>query len=279
MDLVLSDIHADIDALNTIIDLVTSKDFEKKYGKITRILNLGDILERGTHPKQVLEKLDLLAKNYPIVSVIGNHDEAFLYGRKVSGSSLESIDAHLSLTENDLDFFQKNQDDTYGQQEFIDKESRLICVHGGPLNPKKIAPQNAGLESWLYQKSWQRLSEEDFEFFSYAGYHYKASSAFAEAKTNFENFVILCGHQHMEAALMQDKQGIKEIYSSNKTQTEKISNIVLEKKEFEINSTTNYLIRLGLGGPEGYYGVGAANPHFGIVQYNPKKVILFNVNP
>ena len=60
MDLVFSDIHADIDALELIIDLVTSNEFKKEYGEISRILNLGDVLERGTHPKEVLEKLSIL---------------------------------------------------------------------------------------------------------------------------------------------------------------------------------------------------------------------------
>ena len=93
--------------LNLIVNLVTSTEFKKKYGEISRILNLGDVLERGTHPKQVLEKLSFLQKNYPLISVMGNHDEAFLYGRRVSGSSLESLDSHSSLTEKDLGIFSK----------------------------------------------------------------------------------------------------------------------------------------------------------------------------
>ena len=279
MDLVISDIHADISALNTIINVTTSTDFKKKYGEISRILNLGDVLERGTKPKQVLEKMMVLSKNYPVISVMGNHDEAFLYGREVSGSSLESIKAHQSLTENDLVFFKKNQDDTYGDQEFLDKKTSLLCVHGGPLDPKKITPKNAGTDAWLYQKSWQRLSEENFEFFSNYGYQYTASSAFKEAKTKVENHIILCGHQHMEAALKQNKEGIQEILSKIKPHTEKLSNFIVEKKEIPVESDNNYLIRIGLGGPRGYHGLGIAKPHFGIVQYNPKKIILFEINP
>jgi len=277
MDLVISDIHADISALNTIIDLTTSLDFKKKYGKISRIINLGDVLERGTHPKQVLEKMVALSKDYPIISVIGNHDEALLYRRQVSGSSIESIISHDSLTEEDLEFFKKNQDDTYGQQEFLDKKTSLVCVHGGPLDPKKITPKDAAEDAWLYQKSWQRLSEDE-EFFSYYGYHYKASSAFTEAKTKIENPIILCGHQHIEAALTQNEDGIQEILSETKLQTEKLFDFVIEKKEILIESENSYLIRVGLGGPEGYYGAGEAKPHFGIVQDNPKKIILFGIN-
>ncbi len=278
MDLVLSDIHADFNALETILQVVTSSDFAKRYGKFSRIINLGDVLERGTHPKEVLDRLQSLKQNYPVDSVMGNHDEAFLYKRQVSGSSIESLIAHEDLSSDDLLFFPKNKDGTFGQQLFVDKKNGLFCVHGGPLDPKKITPKNAHDEAWLYQRSWQRLSEEDFEYFSYYGYHYKASSAFIEAKNHLSNYIILCGHQHIEAAIMQDKN-IKEIFSTLEPTRERASNFVLEKREIEIEKSNNYLIRLGLGGPEGYYGVGSAAPHFGIVQYNPKKVILFTVNP
>ena len=277
MDLVISDIHADISGLNTIIDLTTSTDFKKKYGEISRILNLGDVLERGTNPKQVLEKIMELSKNYPVISVIGNHDEAFLYGRQIGGSSLESTSAHSSLTEEDLSFFKKNQDNTFGDQEFLDKKTGLLCVHGGPLDPKKITPKDAGPEAWLYQKSWQRLSEENYEFFSYYGYQYTASSAFKEAKTKVENPLILCGHQHIEGVIQQNKKGIREIHSRVKLLTEKIDNFILEKREILIEPDSSYLVRVGLGGPEGYYGTGSATPHFGIIQYNPKKVVLFGI--
>ena len=278
MDLVISDIHADISALNTIIDITTSLDFKSKYGEISRVINLGDILERGTHPKQVLEKMTASSQDYPVISVMGNHDEAFLYGRQVSGSSLESISIHDSLTAEDLEFFKKNQDDTYSQQDFLDKKKGLVCVYGGPLDPKKITPKDTVLDTWLYEKSWQRLSEEE-EFSSYYGYHYRASSAFTETETKVENPIILCGHQHIEAALTQNKDGIQEILSKLKLQTERLSDFIVEKKEIPIESGNSYLIRVGLGGPEGYYGTGEAKPHFGIVQDDPKKIILFGINP
>jgi predicted MPP superfamily phosphohydrolase len=277
LDLVFSDIHADIDALETILKVVSSDDFIKKYGSFERIINLGDLLERGSAPKQVLTRLEFLQKNYPIISVMGNHDEAFLYKRKVSGSSIESWAAHQALKEDDLAFFEQNKDNTFGQQQFIDTKNKIVCVHGGPLDPQKITPKNAYDEdTWLYQRTWQRLSEGEFEFFSYSGYHYKASSAFDEGKNHLDNFVILCGHQHEEAVLVQNEQ-IHDDFSKLKITHEKVSDFALEKKEIEIDKSNNYLIRLGLGGPSGYYGVGAPKPHFGIVQYNPKKVTLFTV--
>ena len=277
MDLVFSDIHADVDALDTILEITASYDFTKKYGNFDRIINLGDLLERGNNPREVLVKLDYLKKNHPIVSVMGNHDEAFLYKRKVSGSSLASWAAHNALRNDDLSFFVQNKDGTFGQQQFVDSKNNLICVHGGPLDPEKITPKNAySDETWLYQKTWQRLSEEDYEFFSYSGYNYKSSSAFGEAKNHVDNFIILCGHQHKEAVLIQNEQ-IHDVFSKLEVTHEKMSDFVLEKREIEIEKSSNYLIRLGLGGSSGYYGVGAPKPHFGIVQYNPKKVTLFTV--
>jgi predicted phosphodiesterase len=276
LDLVFSDIHADIDALESILGVTSDKEFTKKYGTFSRIINLGDTLERGTHPSEVLSRLKSLQSNYPLYSVMGNHDEAFLTNTMISGSSIESMDAHAKLDDNDISFFKQNNDDTYGTREYIDNKRGLFCVHGGPLDPDKIMPKNTKDEAWLYQRSWQRLSEEDFEYFSYYGYHYKAESAFAEAKNHMKNHIILCGHQHMEEAIMQDGK-IHYIYPMLKPTKEKISRFILEKKEIEIDSSKNYLIRLGLGGPEGYYGVGISCPHFAMVQYDPNKVILFTV--
>lgn len=274
MDLVISDIHADITALEKILDVTASKDFINQYGSFSRIINLGDILERGSSPKQVLHTFKELSKNYDIKSVMGNHDEAFLYGKMVSGSSLESLDAHAKLTDEDLSFFSKNKDGSFGSQEFIDKKNRLFCVHGGPLDPNKLIPNNAGEEAWLYQKTWQRLSEEDFEFFSYAGYHYTAPSAFEEAKKRLGNFIILCGHQHQEAALMQEVN-IYDIFSLTRTEIEKISDYSVGRREITIDQSKNYFIRLGLGGPEGYYGIGESKPHFATI--SDDKVRLFDI--
>ena len=278
MDLVISDIHADIDALDKILNVASSKEFTKKHGKFSRIINLGDILERGTHPKEVIAKLKSLEKSYPILSVMGNHDEAFLYKRMVSGSSFASMDAHTQLNDEDISFFEQNSDGTFGKQEFMDQKNGLFCVHGGPLDPDKIMPKNALDDSWLYQRTWQRLTDEDFEFFNYYGYHYKASSAFAEVKKHLKNHIILCGHQHLEAAMVQDSH-IHEIYSALRPTKEKILDHILDTREIEINPSSNYLIRLGLGGPEGYYRNGSTVPHFAIVEYNPKKVVLFTINP
>lgn len=274
MDLVFSDIHADVEGLETILSIAFSSEFENHYGKISRIINLGDLLERGTNPKRVLQKMIELSKSYPMISVMGNHDEGFLYKRFLSGNSFSSIKAHELVSEQDIEFFKQNKDGTYGDQFIIDSKNKLFCVHGGPIDPKKITKN--GDDPWLYQRTWQRLSEQDKEFFSYYGYHYKPTSAFSEAKMYLDNFIILCGHQHIEATLRQDSGKITSIWPFQ-YETEKISTHILKKREIPINKKSNYLIRMGLGGSQGYYGIGSPKPHFGIIQDNPKKVVLFEL--
>lgn len=274
MDLVFSDIHADIEGLQTILKIAFSSDFQNKYGTVSRIINLGDVLERGTNPHEVLQKLSELSKSYPVISVMGNHDEAFLYKKMVSGSSYASLKAHELLTEEDLGFFKQNKDGTYGDQFVVDKENKLLIVHGGPITPEKIIQD--GDDPWLYQRTWQRLSEDDAEFYSYYGYHYKAESAFLEGMTHFDDFIIFCGHQHLEAAIQQEKNQLTNLWSF-RYKTEKIGSHLLRKHEFPIDKNNNYLFRVGLGGPQGYYGNGSAKPHFAILQHDPRKVVLFGL--
>jgi hypothetical protein len=63
LDLVFSDIHADLNGLELIIQTASSDEFVKKYGSFSRIINLGDLLERGIYPKQVISKLRSLEQN------------------------------------------------------------------------------------------------------------------------------------------------------------------------------------------------------------------------
>lgn len=275
MDLLISDIHADINGLETILETVFSSDFQKKYGEVSRLINLGDLLERGTNPKEVLQKLSELSKSYPMISVMGNHDEGFLYKRFLSGSSYASLKAHELLTEQDLEFFKQNKDGSYGEQFVVDQKNKLLIVHGGPIEPQKIIQD--GNDPWLYQRSWQRLSEGEDEFYSYYGYHYLPDSAFSEGKTHLgDDFIILCGHQHEEAAIKQDKDKITNIWSFE-YQTEKMASHILKKHEFSLEQKNNHLFRVGLGGPQGYYGDGLARPHFGIIQHDQRRVALFDI--
>lgn len=274
MDLVFSDIHADMDGLQAILDVALSAEFADKYGTVDRIINLGDLLERGTGPQQVLQKMSELSKSYKMISVMGNHDEGFLYKKSISGSSFASLKAHDLLTSQDLEFFRQNADGTYGNQYVVDQGSGLFCVHGGPVDPGKI--MGDGGDPWLYQRTWQRLSEEGNEFYSHYGYHYTPASAFLEAQAQLDNFVILCGHQHVEAAIRQRGDEITNIWSFQHA-AERVASRLLLKHEIPIEENSNYLIRMGLGGPQGHHTGGFAVPHFGIMQDSPRKVLLFSI--
>ena len=277
MDLIFSDIHADIRGLETILKTVNDSEFTAKYGNFSRILNLGDVLERGTNPKQVLQTLEELSKNYTIESVMGNHDEAVFYGRKIGENSFESMDAHNSLMPEDMKFFAENKNGTFGRHQFVDSKNHILCVHGGPLNAEKITPKDSTEDAWLYQKIWQRLTEEEFEYFSYSGYHYTAASAFAEILNLFDNSIMFCGHQHAEGIVEKDREKISNLFPETKMEIEKFSEFTIEKKEIPIEQGKSYIIRVGLGGPEGYYGVGISRPHFGLADYDTGIVRLYSI--
>lgn len=88
--------------------------------------------------------------------------------------------------------------------------------------------------------------------------------------------LVVSHHQHMEAAIKQDGDQITNLWTFG-YETEKISKYDLKKHEFPIEKNYNYIIRVGLGGPQGYYGGGFARPHFGIIQDDPKKIVLFEL--
>jgi|SaaInlStandDraft_2_1057019.scaffolds.fasta_scaffold22374_2 hypothetical protein len=277
MDLIFSDIHADFKALNLILKVVKDSEFINQYGKFTRVINLGDILGRGLQPKEVINTLNNLKKKYHLISLLGNHDEAFLNKKIITNNPEESIRAHSLLDENDLQIFQKGLDGKIFPYEFIDTEKNIICVHGGPLDPDKITPNDAGENSWRYNKSWQRITESEREFFSSAGYHYNPSSAFSEVKTKLDNFVIFCGHQHTETVHRENKSGIQNILEDTKCISQKFSRFTLNKHSFVIEQNSNYLICVGLGGPAGSRSGKITTPHFCIIQYDPKIVTLFEI--
>ena len=245
--LIFSDIHADIKALNTIIDVINNPGFIKRYGSVNTILNLGDTVGRGYHPVKVTERLIELGKQINIVSIMGNHDESFLYDWPVSGDDAESIKAHEELN---LDFLKDLR------QYYIDHNKKILAVHGGPLNPDRIAPH--GLEDydkWHYQRTWQRISKYEYEYLDNSGYHYIPKNAFIHARDFLDNgFIIFCGHQHIEAIYRNMGEKV-DCLSEDKMEVRKetYGRYTVQVKEFEREKEINYLIRVGIAGPEGYY--------------------------
>ncbi|RJS72352.1 metallophosphatase family protein [ANME-2 cluster archaeon] len=259
--LIISDLHADLHALDTIIAIVNSQAFIDRYGETTTIINLGDVVERGYHPVEVIEQILALKDEMSVVSVIGDHDEAFLFDREISGSDPASIRAHSALRENKrcMRFFD-------GLPQYLaDYNDRILAVHGGPIDPSTIEKKVVS-DDWLYQRTWQRISETGDDFFDLSGYHYRPEHAFAYVKETFgRGFLILCGHEHFEACYLEIDEGARNIINGMIRRKEVFSGSVVHVKAMMRQKGVNYLVRVGIAGPEGYARFGENRSHFGLL--------------
>jgi predicted phosphodiesterase len=184
-----SDVHADSAAIGALAACIKSPLFREIFGPVDVLINLGDLLHRGDHPQETLEKIHTLSREYRLVSVLGNHDHAYLHGLLVSGSDAASTYRHEQLRESPLlSIF-----DTM-PMEWVDHG--ILFVHGGPLD---LGTQTLRL------KCWQRLSHEAGDFFT--GYHYTAAMAFdALEKRGLTH--MCCGHQHENVCCRKTTDGI-----------------------------------------------------------------------
>lgn len=247
--LIISDLHADIRALESILSITRDTKFIKKFSKVEKILNLGDTIERGYHPKEVINAIRNLQKSMPVISLLGNHDEAFLFGRPVSGSDTKSRDAHK-----DLDGYALFLRDL--PQFYVDYENKILAVHGGPIDPNELNGD------WLYDRTWQRISSRSY--LSVTGYHYTTKEAFDYVKRVYgSGYLILCGHEHREAAY-SDCMG--EILDTMSVTRSRYSGHEVEFRWVTRDYKMSYLIRVGISGPEGYaIRFGLNTSYFGLI--------------
>lgn len=187
-----SDVHADAEALAKLAHCIRSSAFTGTFGPVDYLVNLGDLLHRGYEPRRTLEIFQDLSDRYRVISLMGNHDYAFLHKISVSGSDEKSARAHESLRGSSLlDIFT-------GISETWQKNS--ICfVHGGPLNLG---------DSWLEQKYWQRLSRTSGP--SASGYHYTPEMAFEFLEKNHLK-ALCCGHQHQRTCCQKEGPDIQDV--------------------------------------------------------------------
>jgi len=184
-----SDVHADSDAVAALAACIKSPDFPKSFGPVDVLVNLGDLLHRGDRPKETLEKVHTLSREYRLVSVLGNHDHAYLHGLLVSGSDAASTYRHEQLRDSPLLSIFDNM-----PMEWVDHG--MLFVHGGPM---ELGTQTLRL------KCWQRLSHESGDFFT--GFHYTAAMAFdALEKRGLTH--MCCGHQHENICCRKTANGI-----------------------------------------------------------------------
>jgi len=188
---IFSDVHADADAVGALESCIRSPAFSRTFGPVDVLINMGDLLHRGSRPQETLEKIHTLSQEFRLVSVMGNHDHAFLHGILVSGSDAASTYRHEQLRDSPLLSIFNGMPMEWVHQ-------GMLFVHGGPL---ELGDQTLRL------KCWQRLSHESGDFFT--GYHYTASMAFdALAKRGLTH--MCCGHQHEHICCRKTLDGIVE---------------------------------------------------------------------
>jgi len=188
-EVIFSDVHADSAAIEALASSIRTSGFRDEFGPVDVLINLGDLVHRGDHPKETLEKVHTLANNYRLVSVLGNHDHAYLHGIVVSGTDSPSAYRHEQLRDSPLlSIFD------HMPMEWVDDS--MLFVHGGPL---ELGAQTLRL------KCWQRLSHQYGDFFT--GYHYTAAMAFdALAARGITH--MCCGHQHQHICCRKTMEGI-----------------------------------------------------------------------
>ncbi len=246
--LFFSDIHADVAALDEILRLARGEDFSRRYGPVAKVVNLGDVLERGHSPGEVVDRLEGLAG---VESVLGNHDEAFLRRIPVSGSDIESELAHEKYRETGrYERFFRGMGKYY-----VDTGDKLYAVHGGPIDPCAITPAGAvGVEAWLYTQTWQRITDIGVRYVDGSGYHYLPADAFDAVRPTFggPGFAIVCGHEHEEAVYMEKGGAVEEVLGGLAGSAFPMAGREVREKKLPIEEDACYLIRLGIAGPEGY---------------------------
>lgn len=186
---IFSDVHADSSAIGALASTINTSAFQEKFGPVDLLINLGDLVHRGTRPKETLEKIHTLSHQYRLVSVLGNHDHAYLHGIVVSGSDAASSYRHEQLRDSPLLSIFDGM-----PMEWVN--NGMLFVHGGPL---ELGDQTLRL------KCWQRLSHESGDFFT--GYHYTASMAFRALEMRGLTHMC-CGHQHQHICCRKTLDGI-----------------------------------------------------------------------
>ena len=119
---IISDIHANLTALDAVIDRLPKHD---------ELFCLGDIVGYGPQPNEVIARLVELR---PSVTLLGNHDAAVVSG-DVQGFSANAATA-VEWTRRNLDSASRDYLATLKPSARIQREGHTIALyHGSPLDP------------------------------------------------------------------------------------------------------------------------------------------------
>ncbi len=133
---IVADIHANIEALTTVLDHAASKG-------ITRIVCLGDIIGYGPNPRECLK---LLFRSE--VAIMGNHEEAVMfYGEDFNPKAKAS----LEWTKDQLNSSAYDRTENYdlwnflGTMQQVVEDGDVMYTHGSPRQPTReyVVPQDA----------------------------------------------------------------------------------------------------------------------------------------
>ncbi len=272
--LLFSDVHADMGALDEILRLSQSEGFTARYGRVSRVINLGDVMERGHDPGAVIDRLEGLRN---VESILGNHDEAFLRRIPVSGSDKESERAHEA-------YRQTGQYEKFFRgmgKYYVDTKNKLYAVHGGPIDPCAIPPPAAaGAEAWLYTQPWQRISDIGIRYADGSGYHYLPADAFDAVRPTFggEGFVIVCGHEHREAAYRRKGGAVEDALPGLEERSFELAGRKIAEKKIALDESSSFLVRLGIAGPGGYGDLGPRRSYFGVLSIEDAARTMYLLN-
>ena len=186
---IFSDVHADAGAISALSACIINPSFLETFGTVDQLVNLGDLLHRGDRPQETIEKVHTLSREYRLISIIGNHDHAYLHRLLVSGSDAASLYRHEQLRDSPLLSI-------FDRMPMEWSDSGILFVHGGPLD---IGNQTLRL------KCWQRLSHDSGD--SFTGYHYTADMAFETLQARGLTH-LCCGHQHTHVCCRKTPEGI-----------------------------------------------------------------------
>lgn len=131
--LVLSDIHGNLSALRAVIS-----DFKSRGYNPDGIIILGDNINYGMRPNEVVEELRLLSERYDvIVNIFGNHEKALIDG-ETSHFSTDRGKKVLDFTRNHLNgesFEYINTLTKEGFKDLVIDGKRILFIHGDLSDP------------------------------------------------------------------------------------------------------------------------------------------------
>ena len=132
--IILTDIHGNLSALKAVI-----ADFENRLYNPNHIVVLGDMVNYGLRPNEVIKEMDSLSRRYSIpVNLFGNHEKA-LFDGDTSHFSTDRGRSVLEYTRTRLSddskgYLLRHLSQT-GMEEMDISGRRVLFVHGSLTDP------------------------------------------------------------------------------------------------------------------------------------------------